>query len=486
MTPLRKTSFKNLIMNYRLSTLVFFSLLLAGCSVVGPDYKTPDNAVIQQPSAQGAFVGARATNVYSDAPLPVHWWRLNHDPILDRLVSKALAANANLRAAQANLARARATVAGAQAQQSPVIDVNASAQYGHSSGLQQLQPDLRPPDRWAYSSGLNIAYQIDLFGQIHRAIEASEQDAQAAMATYEAARVTVAAETARAYATICAAGMQLASAKKSVRIQQESSDIARQLWQAGRGTQLDVTRARGLVQQLNAGIPPLQAQQQVALFRLATLTGQTPSSMPASLLKCATPPRFTGTIPVGNGKQLLRRRPDIRAAERKLAAATARIGVAIGQLYPTIALGLASASTDPMDMLGNKSTTSLNIGPLISWTVPNTGAAKAAIAQARATAEAEYAHFDATVLNALQETESALVTYVRQLERYAALKAARDTAAQAASQASVLYRAGKTDYLPVLDAQRTLASADSALASSLAQLADMQVDVFLALGGGWE
>ncbi|WP_025373754.1 efflux transporter outer membrane subunit [Advenella mimigardefordensis] len=473
-------------MNYRFSTLTFLSLLVAGCTVVGPDYQTPADAVIKRPSAQGTFVGAQAGKVYSDAPLPAHWWRLNHDPVLDQLIDKALNTNANLRAAQANLASARAAVAGAQAQQSPVIDVNAATKYGHSSGLQQLQPDLRPPDRWSYSSGLNIAYQVDLFGQIHRAIEASQQDEQAATATYEAARVTVAAETARAYAAVCAGGMQLASAQKSVRIQQESSDIANQLWQAGRGTQLDVTRARGQVQQLRADLPTLKAQQQVALFRLATLTGEAPSAMPASLFKCATPPRFTGTIPVGNGQQLLRRRPDIRAAERKLAAATARIGVAIGQLYPTITLGLATGSAGPMSMLGNKSTTSLSIGPLISWTLPNTGAAQAAIAQARATADAEYAHFDATVLNALQETESALVIYARQLERHAALKAARDTAAQAASQASALYQAGKTDYLPVLDAQRTLASADSALAASLAQLADMQIDVFLALGGGWE
>lgn len=443
--------------------------------------------MIERSSAQGAFASARAaTHVYSDAPLPAHWWRLNHDPVLDRLVAQALAANADLRAAQANLARARAAVAGARAQQSPVIDVNAAASYGHSSGIQQLQPDLRPPDRWSYSSGLNIAYQADLFGQIHRAIEASQQDAQAAVAAYEAARVTVAAETARSYAAICATGMQLASAKKSVRIQQESSDIAKQLWQAGRGTQLDITRARGLVQQLSASIPTLQAQQHVALFRLATLTGQTPSAMPASLLKCTTPPRFTGSIPVGNGKQLLRRRPDIRAAERKLAAATARIGVAVSQLYPTITLGLASGSAGPMSLLGAKSTSSVSIGPLISWTVPNTGAAQAAIAQARATADAEYAHFDATVLNALQETESALVHYARQLERHVTLKAARDTVAQAAREASALYRAGKTDYLPVLDAQRTLANADSALATSVAQLSNMQVDVFLALGGGWE
>lgn len=473
-------------MTYRLTTLAVIVGLLAGCTTVGPDYETPRDAVAQRPAAQGSFVGARDNHVYSESPLPDHWWRLNHDPLLDQLVSKALATNANLRAAQANLARARAAVEGSEAQQAPTIGVSASPQYGHSSGLQQLQPDLRPPNRWSYSSGVNIAYQVDLFGQIRRAIEASHQDEQAAQAAYEATRVTVAAETARAYANICAAGMQLTSAKKSVRIQKESSDIANQLWQAGRGTQLDVTRARGLVQQLNASLPTLQAQQHVALFRLATLTGETPASMPASLLKCATPPRFTGSIPIGNGQQLLRRRPDIRQAERKLAAATARIGVAMGDLYPKITLGLAAASAGPMSMMGDKSTFSLNMGPLISWTLPNTGAARSAIAQARATADAEYAHFDATVLNALQETESALVTYARQLERNASLKAARDTAAQAAGQASTLYKAGKTDYLPVLDAQRTLASADSALAASQAQLANMQIDVFLALGGGWE
>lgn len=472
-------------MIHRLTTLAFI-LLLAGCTTVGPDYETPKGAAVQRPSAQGTFVGADNNKVYSAQPLPDHWWRLNHDPVLDRLVSKALANNANLRAASANLARARAAVQGAEAQQAPTIGVNASPQYGHSSGLQQLQPDLRPPDRWSYSSGINIAYQVDLFGQIRRAVEASEQDALAAQAAYEAVRVTVAAETARAYAAICSAGMELASASKSVRIQKESASIANQLWQAGRGTELDVTRARGLVQQLTANIPMLQARQQVALFRLATLTGETPSAMPASLLECATPPRFTGSIPVGNGQQLLRRRPDIRQAERTLAAATARIGVAIGDLYPKISLGLSAASAGPTSMLGNKSTFSLNMGPLISWTLPNTGAARAAIAQARATADAEYAHFDATVLNALQETESALVTYARQLERHASLQAARDTAARAASQASTLYKAGKTDYLPVLDAQRTLAGADSALAESQAQLANMQVDVFLALGGGWE
>ena len=473
-------------MNHSLTLAPLLLCLLAACTTVGPDYKTPQNAVANKPSASGGFVGVRDNSAYSARPLPDHWWRLNNDPVLDRLIEQALTNNASLRAAAANLARARAAVEGSQAQQQPTIGVSASPQYGHSSGLQQLQPDVRPPYRWSYSSGLNISYQVDLFGQIRRAVEAAQQDAAAAQAAYEAARVTVAAETARAYANICAAGMALNAANQSVRIQKESRDLASQLWRAGRGTELDVTRADGQLQQLQASLPPLHAQQHVALFRLATLTGQTPAAMPASLLKCATPPRFTGTVPVGDGAQLLRRRPDIRQAESKLAAATARIGVAIGDLYPKITLGLSGASAGPVNMMGEKSTFSLNMGPLISWTLPNTGAAQAAIAQARATADAEYAHFDAAVLTALQETESALVTYARQLERHAALTQARDTARKAAGQAGMLYRAGKTDYLPVLDAQRTLAQAESAVASSQGQLANMQIDVFLALGGGWQ
>ena len=184
-----------------------------------------------------------------------------------------------------------------------------------------------------------MSYQLDLFGQIRRAVEAASGDEQAARAAYDATRVTVAAETARAYANMCAAGMQLASARHSVEVQTASLDAVERLQRAGRGTALDVTRARGQLQQLQANLPPFQAQQRTALYRLAALTGRTPAQIPASLLQCATAPRLTQTIPVGDGAALLRRRPDIRQAERSLAAATARIGVATADLYPKISLG---------------------------------------------------------------------------------------------------------------------------------------------------
>ncbi|WP_447981861.1 efflux transporter outer membrane subunit [Achromobacter kerstersii] len=464
---------------------LMLALALAGCTTVGPDYQVPAGSVVQRQAAQGAFLEAQA-GVFQQQAVSGHWWRLYNDPVLDGLVEKALSANTDLRVASANLERAQAAVQESQAQQQPTIGVNASPTFGHVSGLQELQPGIDPPSRWSYSAGASVSYQLDLFGQIRRAIEAASGDAQAAQAAYDATRVTVAAETARAYANMCAAGMQLASAQHSVQVQKESLDAVSRLQRAGRGTILDVTRARSQLEQLQANLPPFQAQQRTALYRLAALTGQTPNEIPASLLQCAAAPRLTDTIPVGDGASLLRRRPDIRQAERTLAASTARIGVATADLYPKITLGLSGASGGPASMFGDRGTFGWSVGPLISWTLPNTGAVQARIAEAEANTKAAVARFDATVLNALRETESALVVYARQLDRNASLRAARDQSAEAASQARQLFQYGKTDYLTVLDAERTLATNESALAASQAELSSDQIAVFLALGGGWE
>ena len=221
-----------------------------------------------------------------------------------------------------------------------------------------------------------------------------------------------------------------------------------------------------------------------AQHRLAALTGETPAAMPA--VACSDTPRLAYPVPVGDGAALLRRRPDIRQAERGLASTTARIGVATADLYPSISLGLSGGSTGALSSFGASNTWRWSVGPLISWSIPVTGAAQARIAEARAANDAALARFDGTVLNALRETETALTTYARELDRNAALKAARDQSALAAQQAGTLYRYGRTDFLTTLDAQRSLASAESALTSSDAQLAADQVALFMALGGGWE
>ncbi len=472
-------------MNTRFFLPLMLSAALAGCAAVGPDYQVPAGSAATRPSAQAPFAEARE-GVFQRDQVPGHWWRLYNDPVLDGLVEKALAANTDLRVASANLERAQAAVRETEAQQQPSLGVNASPTFGHVSGIQELAPGIDPPNRWSYSAGASMSYQLDLFGQIRRAVEAAGADAQSAQAAYDATRVTVAAETTRAYANLCSAGMQLASAEHSVKVQQESLDAVSRLQRAGRGTALDVTRARSQLEQLRANLPPFQAQQRTALYRLAALTGQTPAEIPTTLLQCAAAPQLSQTIPVGDGAALLRRRPDIRQAERTLAAATARIGVATADLYPKITLGLSGASGGPAAMFGDRGTFSWSVGPLISWTLPNTGAVQARIAEAEANTKAAVARFDASVLNALRETESALVVYARQLDRQAALQAARDQAAQAASQARQLFQYRKTDYLTVLDAERTLASSESALTAGQAELSNDQIAVFLALGGGWE
>lgn len=472
-------------MNTKFFLPLMLAAALAGCTTVGPDYQVPAGSVATRQSAQVPFAEAQE-GVFQQNEVPGHWWRLYNDPTLDGLVEQALAANTDLRVASANLERAQAALRETQAQQQPSLGVNASPTFGHVSGIQELAPGIDPPNRWSYSAGASMSYQLDLFGQIRRAVEASSADAQSAQAAYDATRVTVAAETARAYANLCAAGMQLASAQHSVKVQQESLDAVSRLQRAGRGTALDVTRARSQLEQLQANLPPFQAQQRTALYRLAALTGKTPAEIPASLLQCAAAPKLAQTIPVGDGAQLLRRRPDIRQAERSLAAATARIGVATADLYPKITLGLSGASGGPAAMFGDRGTFSWSVGPLISWTLPNTGAVQARIAEAEANTRAAVARFDASVLNALRETESALVVYARQLDRDASLQAARDQAAVAASQARQLFQYGKTDYLTVLDAERTLATNESALAASQAELSNDQIAVFLALGGDWE
>lgn len=472
-----------------------FLALLAACSStpVGPNYQVPDTAQIKVPSAQGPFLSAAtsatqgsAGTLYSAEPLPARWWHLYDDAVLDRLIDQALAHNTDLRQAAANLERVQAVQAEVDSSRRPRLSVNGGPGYGHVSGLSMLKPGTVPRTQGTYSAGLSLSYQIDATGQIRRAIEAAQAGTDAAQAALELARVHVAASTARAYAGVCASGLRLQTAETSVRLQQQALQVAERLQGAGRVGVIDTARARSQLEQLQAALPPLQAQRQAGLFQLATLMGTPPRDFPDDVATCTMPPRITSVLPVGDGTALLKRRPDVRQAERELAAATARIGVATADLYPKITLGLSAGSAGPLSDFGRKDTASWSLGPLISWSIPDTGAVQARIEQAEASTRGALAHFDGTVLTALRETETALDAYAHELDRRAALQAARDAAATVADQARRLYQGGKTGYLDSLDAERSLAASEAALAGSQAQLADDQIQLFLALGGGWE
>jgi outer membrane protein TolC len=234
-------------------------------------------------------------------------------------------------------------------------------------------------------------------------------------------------------------------------------------------------------------LPSFAADQRNALFRLAVLTGKPPTEADPRARSCAMPPQLKTPIPTGDGALLLKRRPDIRQADRRLAAATARIGVATADLYPKISLGgsVSGQGTTPGAVISNNGF-GFSIGPAISWTFPNIGAARARIAQSKASTEAALASFDGVVLSALRETESSLSDYTGGRERNAALRSARDQSAEAARIVRLRYRIGSENFLSVLDAERTLAAADAQLAASDAALTTQQIAVFKSLGGGWE
>lgn len=469
----------------KLALPLLFAGVLSACSAlsVGPDYSAP--AAVSGNSASEPFDAANS-DVFSDAALPAHWWQLYEDPELDTLVREALVHNTNLRMALANLERVEAAEEEAGGARKPVIGLNANPYYGHPSGLSVLQPGTVPPDKYRYSTGTTISYQLDVFGQLRRSVEAASASTEAARAALDLARVNVAGGTARAYAEVCSYGLRLDTARKSVSLQEEAVALTERLQQAGRVGTLDASRARSQLEQLRAALPGLEAQRTAALYRLATLTGRRPAEFPHALIDCDTPPHLTRLIPVGDGTALLRRRPDVRQAERELAAATARIGINMADRYPKITLGLSGSSAGTMVGFGHSDTLSWSLGPLISWTLPNTGVVDARIAQAQASTRMALAKFDGTVLTALRETETALGTYARELDRLAALRASRDEAARVAEQSRQLYVSGKVGFLDSLDADRALASADAALAASEASLADEQIQLFMALGGGWQ
>ena len=461
--------------------------LLAACAV-GP--KAPDAPL--PPLASGAFVGSplgSANGATSTAEARSDWWRLYTDPTLDGLIEQAFARNNELEAAVANLRAVRASLSETRSGLFPTTSTSASATRSRASAATTpgLPAGQQAPEVDVYAVGLDASYEIDLFGRVASTIRAANADADALAAALDVIRVTVAAETARAYADACSANAQIAVAERTIDLQQNTADLTQRLLEGGAGTGLDTARARSLLASTRAQLPSLRAQRDGALYRLATLTGVTPGEASQAARSCQRPPQLSQPIPVGAGASLLARRPDIRQAERALAGAAARVNVATASLFPTISLGgsIGSTALDTSD-LGDDASYRFSFGPLISWSFPNVLAARARIEAADARTDAALATFDQTVLLALQETETALTNYANELDRRAALTEARDQAANAARLARLRFDAGADSFLTVLDAERTLAGADATLAQSDALVTTYQIALFKALAGGWD
>lgn len=462
-------------------SLLGLSLLLSACQMVGPDYQVPKDAAIQRADLQGEL-RQDADSVVS-APVPKDWWHLYQDERLNQLVRQALAANSELRVAAANIAKARAQVEEAEAQGGFNGGVKLGAQRLQESGEAFLQPEKVPVANIGEAI-ISASYQFDLWGTLKRGVEAAQANADATQAAADTARITLVADVVRAYTQVCAANEEYHIAHESLDLQEQSVTLTQRLRDAGRGDETQVTRSQTQFKSLRAELPRYQAAREAGLYTLSMLLAKPVNHLPAGTGDCAELPHIAQVLPVGDGAALLKRRPDIRQAERSLAAATATIGVATGQLYPDISIGAQVGTIGILENLGKPATNRWGFGPLLTWNVPTNGS-RARIREAEASTQAALAHFDGVVLNAIRETQTSLAQYSALLERRDALADAERSAQLAADQTHRFYQAGRESFLADLQATRTYTDMRAQLAAANTQVAMGQIGLFLALGGGW-
>lgn len=466
-----------------LSLAALLSFAVGGCTV-GPDYHPPVKPV----GADAALVSTDPKVLDASAEPPSEWWRLYNDSTLDRLLDEAFRANYDLKSAEANLSAARALQDASYAGLYPTTDERVGGIRGRNATTDQiLEITGHPPKTtWSYNAIFDVAYEVDLFGRVRRSIEASRADTAAAAAARDAVKITVAAETARAYGQVCAFGQQIAVTQHSIEVVQREADITQKRMQAGGGSEFEYVRAANLVAQVQATLPPLEGQRRSALYQLAALLGRTPAQAPTDVLPCNSPPQLQALLPVGDGASLLRRRPDVRQADRIVAGATARVGVATADLYPRVSLlGFAGGVGGHLSDITAERGLTWGIGPSITWTFPNMAVPRARIRQADARADAAVANFDETVLQALKETEQSLTNYSADLKQRASLNDAQSLAHRAFQLAKGQLSEGSISSLDLLTSEQTLVVSDAAIAASNARILQDQILVFKALGGGW-
>jgi NodT family efflux transporter outer membrane factor (OMF) lipoprotein len=379
-------------------------------------------------------------------------------------------------------------LSGVHASRYPSTEAAARGVYGRDPVTEEILElgGHAPQTIWLYEDVFQAAYEVDLFGRVHRAIEVANANADSVAAVRDSVRVVVAAETARAYAAVCALGEELSVAHHSLDIVGHEADITERRHEEGGNSEYDVKRAQALVAHVNASIPQLEGQRRAALFELTAVLGRTPVNAPHDLEGCVTPPRLISLIPVGDGAALIKRRPDVRQAERRLAAATAEIGVATAELYPVIRLSgfYGGAATQASQLTTNLGLV-WGVGPSISWTFPNQAGPRARVRQAKASQAAALASFDSVVLRALKEMEQALALYRAALENRQLLADAQEKIRSSFDIAHDQFMAGSLSNLDLLTTEQSLVALDAEVASSDAALIQDQIAVFKALGGGW-
>nr|WP_250063448.1 efflux transporter outer membrane subunit [Stenotrophomonas mori] len=448
------------------------SLLLAGCITVGPDYQAPAPAPV--------VLQAAAAPVYSPQSPVASWWAQFDDPVLEQLVHAALSDNLDLKSALARVREARAVFVERRLDQAP--HVTAAGSRERRTGPEPV-PDGTRISRQTYQLGFDAAWELDLFGRQRRAAEAAHADLEAEWASLIDAQVLVAAEVARNYFELRGAQKRLAVAERTLHNLRDTQRLTETRWTLGAGSEQDVQSSRARLKAIEADLPQLDMAQVSSRHRLAVLLGQRPGTLD-ELLQPRPLAAFAKALPIGDTRDLLRRRADVRAAERRLAAATARVGVATAELFPRLTLtgfvGFLGGDANGLVNGGNKAWA---LTPSLSWAAFDYGSVRARLRARHAQADGVAAEYEKTVLLALEDAENALARYARQQARLLALAGQAQAAQRAETLAGIRYREGASDFLALLDAQRTQLAADDALALGEAELNVAVVAVYKALGG---
>ena len=453
------------------AALALLSLLMAGCAV-GPRYKSPQPPEITYHAADPALVSASAYNA--------QWWKQFEDPVLDSLVDRTLTANNSIKIARARLAESRAIYDERRLDRYPTAPVEASYNYSKEQ-IPGFSDDRRTIN--TFKTGFDAFWELDLFGRVGHGIAAGRAETEAFAADLRDVQVSVTAELARNYFELRGAQWRLAVAERSLANQRETLHLTQLRRDAGVGEEQDVASAAARVAATEATIPSLQYEVSRATHRISVLTGVRPGELNADLSPRSYP-AIAQALPIGDPAELLRRRPDVRAAERRLASATELQGAAVAGLFPKVSVsGFLGFLAGRGNLFLMPESAAWSVSPGLSWSAFDLGRARARVRGSKASADEAMASYEDTVLRALEETENALANYRAQQALLVKLNEQARESKRAADIARLRYREGVIDFLSLLDAERTQLQAEDAVAQAESEVYVGVITLYKALGG---
>ncbi len=454
--------------------------VLGGCAV-GPDYESPALPA----GAELPWIGSDP-DAMEEEPPDIDWWKRFEDPLLTQLINEAVANNRNLAAAAQRVAQARALRKESAGGFWPSVGLEG----GHSRESSSAALDFGEnagSTRSIYRGGFEASWELDVFGGVRRSEQAAEARTGLAVEDERTLRLAVIAEVARAYFEYRGLQARIAILEQNIDLQADTVDLVEVRFEIGEATEFDLTRAQGQLQATRALRPQFRGDLVFSANRLAVLLGRPPNGIRDLLAEPDESTVIPDQLPVGQRADILRRRPDVRAAERSLAAATAEVGVATADLFPRFFLiGGAGRSARTVDDLRNSSADFFSFSQLFEWPLFEGGSLRAALAATEAGASEAAALYEQSVLEALADAETALARFVRSHQARLLLREAYENRLRSAELALALFDAGEEDFLSVIDAERDRAAAGDSLVLGEIQVRLAAVNLFASLGGGWE